>query len=116
MDQMRSDSEQVRPLAYGFAHPREIGLLRAVGATRKDIMNLFLVESFTVAALGGVLGIALGFALAQIIAFYADWSVGWSLPAILLSVGVCALVGLLFGYYPARKAAEMDPIEAIQRE
>jgi putative ABC transport system permease protein len=47
---------------------------------------------------------------------YAGWAVGWSFPAIFLSVGACALVGLLFGYYPAVKAAEMDPIEAIQRE
>lgn len=103
-------------LATILERTREIGLLRAVGARRKDIMNLFLMESFTVAAIGGVLGIALGFAIAQVIAFYADWAVGWSLTAIILSVTVCALIGLVFGIYPAKKAAEMDPIEALQRE
>ena len=103
-------------LASILERTREIGLLRAVGARRKDIVRLFLTESFAVSALGGVSGIAFGFIIAQVIAFYAGWAVGWSTSAIVLSVSVCALVGLVFGYYPARKAAEMDPIEAIQRE
>jgi putative ABC transport system permease protein len=103
-------------LASVLERTREIGLLRALGARKRDIVHLFLVESFTVSAVGGLLGIAFGFLIAQIIAAYAGWAVGWSFPAIILSVGACAMVGLIFGYYPAVKAAEMDPIEAIQRE
>jgi len=103
-------------LATVLERTKEIGLLRAVGARKKDILNLFMVESFTVSAIGGILGILLGFIIAQIIAYYADWNVGWSFLAIFMSVGVCAVVGLIFGLYPAIKAAEMDPIDALQRE
>ncbi|TQV89171.1 ABC transporter permease [Aliikangiella coralliicola] len=103
-------------LATVLERTKEIGLLRAVGARKKDVMNLFMVESFTVAAIGGLLGIILGYIIAQVIAVYADWTVGWSLSAILLSVGVCAIVGLTFGIYPALKASKMDPIEALQRD
>ncbi len=103
-------------LATVLERTKEIGLLRAVGARKKDILNLFMVESFTVAAIGGMLGIILGFIIAQIIAFYAGWQVGWSTSAVILSVGVCALIGLTFGIYPAIKASKMDPIEALQRD
>jgi len=103
-------------LATVLERTKEIGLLRAVGARQKDILNLFMVESFTVAAVGGLLGIFLGFIIAQVIASFADWSVGFSFTAIFLSVGVCALIGLGFGLYPALKASKMDPILALQRE
>ncbi len=103
-------------LATVLERTKEIGLLRAVGARRKDIMNLFMVESFTVSALGGLLGIILGYVIAQVIAYYADWVVGFSFWAIVLSVGVCAIIGLIFGLYPAHKASKMDPIEALQRD
>ncbi len=103
-------------LATVLERTKEIGLLRAVGARRRDIRNLFMVESFTVAAIGGLLGIVLGFVIAGVIASFADWSVGFSFNAILLSVGVCALVGLGFGLYPALLASRMDPIIALQRE
>ncbi len=103
-------------LATVLERTKEIGLLRAVGARQKDILNLFMIESFTVAAVGGFLGLFLGFVMAQIIASFADWSVGFSFMAILISVGVCALVGLGFGIYPALKASRMDPILALQRE
>ena len=103
-------------LATVLERTKEIGLLRAVGARQKDILNLFMVESFTVAAVGGLLGILLGFVIAQIIASFADWNVGFSILSIFLSVGVCALIGLGFGLYPALKASKMDPILALQRE
>ncbi len=103
-------------LATVLERTREIGLLRAVGARQKDILNLFVVESFTVAALGGLLGILLGFVIAHVIASFADWNVGFSLTSIFLSVGFCALIGLGFGLYPAIKASGMDPILALQRE
>ncbi len=103
-------------LASVLERTREIGLLRAIGATRRDILRQFIVESFTVTAMGGILGIALGFALAAVIAFFADWAFGFSLMAIVLSVGVCALIGIVFGLYPAIKASQLDPIVALQRE
>ncbi len=103
-------------LATVLERTKEIGLLRACGARQKDIKNLFMVESFTVAAVGGLLGIILGYIIAQIIAFYADWAVGFSFSAIFLSVGVCAFIGLTFGLYPAIKASKMDPIEALQHD
>ena len=103
-------------LASVSERTKEIGLLRAVGATKKDIVHLFMVESFTVSVLGGLLGIVLGFFIAQIIATYAAWQVGWSFFAILLSFGVCALVGLVFGLYPAIKASKMNPITALHSE
>jgi len=103
-------------LATVLERTKEIGLLRAVGARQKDIMNLFMVESFTVTAVGGFMGIFLGYVIAQIIAFYADWVVGFSITAIILAVSVCAFIGLTFGIYPARKASRMDPIEALQRD
>ncbi len=103
-------------LASVLERTREIGLLRAIGATRRDILRQFIVESFTVTAMGGLLGIALGFALAAVIAYFADWAFGFSLIAIFVSVGVCAVIGIVFGMYPAIKASQLDPIVALQRE
>ncbi|QGX39932.1 ABC transporter permease [Permianibacter aggregans] len=103
-------------LASVLERTHEIGLLRAIGARRKDILTQFMVESFTITTLGGLLGIVLGFALAAVIAWYAGWAVGFSLTAILVSVGVCALIGMVFGLYPAMQAAKLDPIVALQRE
>ncbi len=102
-------------LATVMERTREIGLMRAVGAKKHHVVRMFLLESLTVSLLGGILGIGLGFSIAKVIAIYADWAMGWSITAILLSVGVCGFVGLVFGYYPARIAADMDPIDAIHR-
>ena len=103
-------------LATVLERTREIGLLRAVGATQKDIRNQYLVESFTIAILGGLLGIIFGVILSEIIALYAGWAISWSLSAILLSFTVCAVIGLLFGVYPAIKASQLNPIEALQSD
>ena len=103
-------------LATVLERTKEIGLLRAVGARRSDIMTLFVVESFTVSAIGGILGIVLGFAIAETIAIFADWRIGFSLLSIFLAVGVSASIGLIFGIFPAYKASKMDPIEALQRD
>ncbi|WP_226704280.1 ABC transporter permease [Microbulbifer elongatus] len=103
-------------LATVLERTREIGLLRAVGATQKDIRNQYLVESFTIAILGGLLGIIFGVILSEIIALYAGWAISWSLQAILLSFTVCAVIGLLFGVYPAVKASRLNPIEALQSD
>lgn len=103
-------------LATVLERTKEIGLLRAIGATQSDIKNQFIIESFTISALGGLLGIVLGFILATVISTFAGWPVGWSFSAVLISVGFCALIGLVFGLYPAIKASKLDPIVALQRD
>jgi putative ABC transport system permease protein len=102
-------------LATILERTKEIGLMRALGATKSDIKNQFLVESATIAAVGAVLGIIMGVLLSFIIQSFADWPVQWSIFSILLAVGVCLLTGIGFGYYPAKKAAELDPILALQK-
>lgn len=103
-------------LATVLERTKEIGLLRAVGATQKDIQLQFLNESFVISILGGVLGVVFGIVLSELIALYSDWSVSWSGFAIMLSFSICALIGLVFGVYPAVKASQLDPIEALQTD
>ncbi|MCG9696452.1 ABC transporter permease [Shewanella sp. Isolate11] len=94
----------------------EIGLLRALGARRKDIARQFLIESIAISATGGVIGIVVGLLLALVISAAAGWPVAWSPFAVLLSLGVCMTIGIGFGLYPAQKAARLDPIVALQRD
>lgn len=103
-------------LANVLERTREIGLRRAIGARRRDIMQQFIAEALTISATGGLLGIVLGVALAYAIAGFSGWPVGWSLLPILLAVGSCGLIGLLFGIYPALKASRLDPIEALRHD
>jgi putative ABC transport system permease protein len=102
-------------LATILERTKEIGLMRALGAKKSDIKNQFLVESATIAAVGALLGIIMGVVLSFAIQSFADWPVQWSLFSIVLAVGVCLLTGIGFGYYPAKKAAELDPILALQK-
>ena len=95
---------------------REIGLRMAVGARARDILRQFLVESVVICLVGGVIGIFAGHGLSLILASAMKWPILISYPAIFLSVGVSALVGVIFGYYPAWKAAQVDPIEALRYE
>jgi putative ABC transport system permease protein len=95
---------------------REIGLRLAVGARTGDILSQFLVEAVTLSVLGGIIGIALGLAASFAIAYFADWATEVSLLSVLLAFLFSALVGVFFGYYPARKAALLDPIEALRYE
>jgi putative ABC transport system permease protein len=95
---------------------KEIGLRQAVGAKTKDILAQFLVEAVTLSVVGGAIGIALGVAASLIISYFAEWSTLVSPGSILLAFLFSALVGVFFGYYPARKAAYMDPIEALRYE
>lgn len=95
---------------------REIGLRMAVGARGSDILRQFLIESIVICLLGGVLGIVLGHSLSMLLGNLMGWPVMTSYAAIALSVGVSVLVGILFGYYPAWKAARLDPIEALRYE
>ncbi|KAA3640800.1 MAG: ABC transporter permease [Proteobacteria bacterium] len=102
-------------LATVLERTKEIGLLRALGARKVDIKNQFLIESATIAAVGAVIGIVMGVILSFLIQSFADWPVAWSLFSIVLAVAVCLLTGVVFGYYPAKQAAELDPIRALQK-
>ncbi|MBN2384286.1 ABC transporter permease [bacterium] len=103
-------------LATVLERTMEIGLRRAVGARQKDIRSQFILETFSISAVGGLIGIVFGFSLALIIVRFSGWRMGWSIEAIALSLGVCASVGLLFGIYPAIKASRLDPIVALRHE
>ena len=95
---------------------REIGLRMAVGARRRDILAQFLVESAALSSLGGLIGAALGIAASAVIGGLADWPVEIEPAAILVACGFAAAVGVFFGFYPARKASLLDPIEALRFE
>ena len=99
----------------------EIGLRKSVGASKKDILHQFLTEAVVITGIGGVVGIFFGVLVSGLIAFGAQyqglaWTFRISIFSILLSVSFSTAVGLLFGLYPARKAAELDPIDAIRTE
>ncbi len=95
---------------------REIGLRMAVGARSRDILRQFLVEAFTLSSLGGLIGIGMGFATSQILAAVASWPTLISADAVLISFLFSAAVGIFFGFYPARKASQLDPIDALRYE
>ena len=95
---------------------REIGLRLAVGARQRDVLAQFLVEAMTLALLGGALGAIVGIAAAAAIAALVQWHVIIDLGALLLAISVAGTVGVFFGYYPARKAARLDPIVALRYE
>ncbi|MEW6244074.1 MAG: ABC transporter permease [Bacillota bacterium] len=95
---------------------REIGIRKAIGARRRDILGQFLIESIVLSMTGGVIGMLAGTATSRAIARIAGWSTYVSPEAILLAFVFSVSVGLFFGVYPARKAAAMDPIEALRHE
>ncbi len=103
-------------LATVLERTREIGVRRALGARQVDIRNQFVVESFTITAAGGLLGIAMGLAIAKGVALFAGWNTIVTAASILVSVGVSVSVGLVFGIYPALRAARLDPIESLRYE
>jgi putative ABC transport system permease protein len=95
---------------------REIGIRKAVGATRINILWQFLVEAITLSSIGGVLGIACGFIIAALIALFSPLPYAIKLWSILMGMGVTFVVGVFFGAYPAVQAAKLDPIEALRYE
>ena len=95
---------------------REIGLRLAVGAKTRDILSQFLVEAVTLSLLGGIIGIIVGLAASLLISHFAQWSTQVSAMSVLMAFVFSAVVGVSFGYYPARKAAFLDPIEALRYE
>lgn len=95
---------------------REIGLLKAIGAKQKDILAQFLIESVVMSSIGGFIGIVLGVSGAYVVSLVAGIPFVLSIPWILLAVGISSLVGLVFGIYPARRAAHLSPIDALRHE
>jgi putative ABC transport system permease protein len=95
---------------------REIGIRRAVGARARDVRTQFVVEAMMLSLVGGLVGIVLGFAASTGISQYLRWSTNVSPSAVMLAVGIAATVGIFFGWYPARQAARLDPIQSLRYE
>lgn len=103
-------------LASILERTREIGLRRAVGARQSDIVRQFVVEATMISIAGGTIGVILGFIISRLIAWLAGWSTIVTPSSVALGFLVSISVGLIFGIYPARKAARLDPVEAIRYE
>jgi ABC-type antimicrobial peptide transport system permease subunit len=95
---------------------REIGIRRAVGAHAGDVLQQFLIEAIVLSAVGGLAGVVIGTGAAGSISHIAQWSTSISLLSVALSLGVAAAVGVFFGYYPARQASRVLPIESLRYE
>ena len=103
-------------LASVLERTREIGVRRAIGARKRDIRAQFVIESFAISIIGGMCGIVIGIVLARLVAAYAGWPTVITIWSLLLSTGVSITVGLVSGIYPAARAAELNPIEALRYE
>jgi putative ABC transport system permease protein len=103
-------------LASILERTREIGVRRAVGARQSDIVRQFVIEAIMISFVGGTFGIVFGFGMSRLIALLAGWSTIVTVPSILVAFLVSISVGLIFGIYPAMKAARLDPVEAIRYE
>ena len=95
---------------------REIGVRKAIGARDRDIMLQFLVESILISGFGGVLGIVVGFAAAEAVSHFTEYQTVVEIAGVLLALAVSGSVGVFFGYFPARRAASLDPIVALRYE
>ena len=101
-------------LATVTERTREIGIRRALGAKRRDIIAQFLVETVVLSATGGLLGIGVGVAIPLSVSFFSDIRTVLSVPSIVMAFSIAVTIGIVFGVYPARRAARLDPIEALR--
>lgn len=95
---------------------REIGLRKAIGATRKDINTQFLSEAIALTFIGGFIGVALEWGVSYLVSSVGIVQAQVTLPSVLLAFGVSAAIGIVFGWYPARRAAALNPIDALRYE
>jgi putative ABC transport system permease protein len=93
---------------------REIGIRMAIGARPGDVLAQFLTEAILLSVLGGLIGVTLGIAIALGLPRVLSWPTTLSMPPVLVAFGFAALVGVFFGYYPARKASRLNPIDALR--
>jgi putative ABC transport system permease protein len=95
---------------------REIGIRRAIGARRRDILLQFLIEAAFLSLAGGALGVMIGMVTASMVSQLAKWPTLIQPSAVALAFGFASVIGLFFGYYPALRAARLDPVEALRYE
>ena len=95
---------------------KEIGLRLAVGARRRDVMLQFLVEAMVMSLIGGAIGVAVGLVTARTLTAVLDWPTEVSIATLAGAFGIAAAIGILFGYYPARRASRLDPIDSLRYE
>jgi putative ABC transport system permease protein len=95
---------------------REIGIRLAVGAHGRDVLLQFLIEAIILSSMGGIIGIMVGVISSQLVSYFLNWPVLVSSFWAIVSFAVSAAVGMFFGFYPARKAAQLDPIDALRYE
>jgi putative ABC transport system permease protein len=103
-------------LATVLERTREIGIRRAVGAKRAEIMRQFLAEAVVICLVGCAMGLALGFLITKVISYYANWPTIVSVFSVILAVGVSTAVGIIFGIFPAHKAAKLNVIDSLRYE
>jgi putative ABC transport system permease protein len=103
-------------LASVLERTPEIGLRRAIGAKQTDIIRQFVIETTLIAVAGGTMGLVLGAGMSRLIASFAGWSTIVSGGSLLLAFSVSVLIGLVFGVYPAVKAARLEPVQALRYE
>lgn len=103
-------------LANVYERRKEIGTRRALGAKKRDILFQFLIETIFLTTIGGCIGIALGVGISYLVTYYAGWPVVFSSVSVLLSISISGMVGIVFGTYPAWKAAQQNPIDVLRSE
>jgi putative ABC transport system permease protein len=103
-------------LASVMERTREIGIRRAIGAKKRDVIRQFLIETTIISLAGGIMGVLVGVGLSQLIGYFAGWSTIVTTTSILLAFFVSVAIGLIFGLYPAARAASLDPVKALHYE